>query len=414
MKTPEELYSERTKRVQDAIELKVPDRVPFTPTFSFFPPKYAGITCEEAMYDPDKLSLAYKKAVLDFEPDMYSSYANLTIGPMLETLQCRWLKWPGHGVSPNAGFQFVEGEHMRAEEYDDFLFDPTDFILRVFMPRAYGALEPLKILPPLPSLYYTRFLTGASVFGRAEVAEAFQALLESGREAQRAMSRAAEFTKEMAGLGFPCQFGGVAYAPFDYLGDLLRGTRGIMLDMYRQPKKLLAALDKFVPLAIDMGVRTASMGHNPMVFIPLHKGADGFMSDKDFKTFYWPTLKAVILGLIQEGLVPYIFVEGGYNQRLDVIADPDIPKGTTIWIFDQTDMKEVKKHFTGWACFGGNVPVSWLKAATPQEVSDHVKGLIDDVGRDGGYILSTGAVLDDAQAENLHAMIETGKQYGKY
>jgi uroporphyrinogen-III decarboxylase len=161
-------------------------------------------------------------------------------------------------------------------------------------------------------------------------------------------------------------------------------------------------------------VRSASTNHNPVAFIPLHKGADGFMSNKDFETFYWPTLKAVVLGLIAEGVVPYLFVEGGYNQRLDIIADPDIPAGTTIWIFDQSDMREVKKRFTGWACFGGNVPVSLLKAATPQEVSDYVKRLIDEVGQDGGYILSTGAVLDDAEAENLHAMIDTGKEYGKY
>ncbi len=78
--------------------------------------------------------------------------------------------------------------------------------------------------------------------------------------------------------------------------------------------------------------------------MPLHKGADGFMSDKDFKTFYWPTLKAVIVGLVNEGCVPFLFVEGGYNQRLDVIArDPDIPAGSTLWIFDKTDMNEVKK-----------------------------------------------------------------------
>jgi hypothetical protein len=79
----------------------------------------------------------------------------------------------------------------------------------------------------------------------------------------------------------------------------------------------------------------------------------------------------VILGLIQAGLVPYLFVEGGYNQRLDLITDPDIPKGTSIWVFDQTDMKEVKKRFTGWACFGGNVPVSLLKAGKPQDVKTY-------------------------------------------
>jgi uroporphyrinogen-III decarboxylase len=125
-------------------------------------------------------------------------------------------------------------------------------------------------------------------------------------------------------------------------------------------------------------------------------------------------LKAVILGLIDNGLVPYLFAEGGYNQRLDVVADPDIPAGSTIWMFDQTDMKEVYKRFKGWACFGGNVPVSMLKAGTPAGVEDYVRRLIDEVGCDGGFILSTGAVLDDAQPENLHALIDTGKQYGVY
>jgi uroporphyrinogen-III decarboxylase len=163
-----------------------------------------------------------------------------------------------------------------------------------------------------------------------------------------------------------------------------------------------------------MGVRSATSGDNPLVFIPLHKGADGFMSNKDFEKFYWPTLKAVILGLIEAGTVPYLFVEGGYNQRLDIIADPDIPAGHTVWMFDHTDMKEVKKKLGGWACFGGNVPASLLKAGTPQEVENYVKKLIDDVAQDGGYILANGAVLDDTTPENLHAMIDTGKEYGVY
>jgi uroporphyrinogen-III decarboxylase len=148
--------------------------------------------------------------------------------------------------------------------------------------------------------------------------------------------------------------------------------------------------------------------------MPLHKGADGFMSDADFRKFYWPTLKAVILGLIEKGYVPYLFAEGGYNQRLDAIAESGIPAGKTIWMFDQTDMRQVKKKLGSWACFGGNVPLSLLKAGTTQQVSDYVKRLIDDCAQDGGFILSTGAVLDDAKAENLHAMIDTGKEYGVY
>jgi uroporphyrinogen-III decarboxylase len=173
-------------------------------------------------------------------------------------------------------------------------------------------------------------------------------------------------------------------------------------------------MERIVPIAVEMGIRYATVSDTPMVFIPLHKGADGFMSNKDFEKFYWPTLKAVLLGLINEGTVPYLFVEGGYNQRLDLITDPDIPAGHTIWLFDHTDMKEVKKKLGGWACFGGNVPGSLMKAGTPPEVENYVKKLIDEVAQDGSYILANGAVLDDSTPENLHALIDTGKAYGVY
>jgi len=71
-------------------------------------------------------------------------------------------------------------------------------------------------------------------------------------------------------------------------------------------------------------------------------------------------------------------------------------------------MKEVKKKLGGWACFGGNVPGSLMKAGTPDQVRNYVKQLLDDVAQDGGFILSTGAVLDNATQGNMHAFIDTG------
>jgi uroporphyrinogen-III decarboxylase len=77
-------------------------------------------------------------------------------------------------------------------------------------------------------------------------------------------------------------------------------------------------------------------------------------------------------------------------------------------------LKEVKKHLSGWACYGGNVPSSLLKIGNPQLVKDCVKRLIDEVGQDGGYIMSNGAVLDDAKPENLHMRMDFTKEYGVY
>jgi len=412
----EQAYQRRVQMIKDVVQLRKPERVPVCPTIGFYPFVYAGITVEEAMYDYAKLGQALTKFHADFVPDSLSGAPIYGSGKVFEILDYKLYRWPGHGVPSTTPYQCVEAEYMHADEYDLFINDPSGYFMRFYLPRVFGALGAWQMVAPLTDILELPFFGPYIVpIGIPPVQQAFEKLLEAGRAAMEWIQAAgAADNATLSTLGLPALIGGFTKAPFDTLGDTMRGTRAIMLDKFRQPQKLLAAMDRLVPLAIDMGARSAGLGHHPIVFIPLHKGADGFMSNEDYKTFYWPTLKAVILGLVNAGLVPYLFAEGGYNQRLDLITDPDIPKGTTIWMFDQTDMKEVKKRLGGWACFGGNVPVSLLKAGTVEDVKTYVKRLIDDVAQDGGFILSTGAVLDDAKPENLHALIETGKEYGVY
>jgi Uroporphyrinogen decarboxylase (URO-D) len=410
----QQAYQRRVQMFNDVISLKRPERIPVCPVMGFYPFVYAGVTAEQAMYDHEKLAYALHKYHTDFMPDMLTSTILSGSGRVLEILDYKLYRWPGHGVSPTTPYQCVEDQYMRADEYALLINDPSDFFMRTYLPRVFGALDPWRMLGPLTDIVELPMVYPSLIpFGLPAVQDSMKKLLDAGQAAlawAQACSRIDQ--SAVTNLGLPGVIGGLTKAPFDTLGDTLRGTRSMMLDKFRQPKAVLAAMDRLVPLAIDLGVRAANHTQIPSVVIPLHKGADSFMSAQDFRTFYWPTLKAVILGLVKEGVVPYLFAEGSYHHRLDIVADRDIPDGTTMWIFDQTDLREVKKRFAGWACFGGNVPSSMLIAATPDEVRTHVKRLIDDVGRDGGYILATGAVVDDAKAENLHALIDTGREYG--
>ena len=413
-KTPEGLFQERTKRVEDAIQLKVPDRVPFLPAFSFFPAKYAGISFEEAMYDYDKLAEVSQKAILDFEPDMYMNpFSQLALGPLLEVLDYRQLKWPGHGVSPNYTYQFVEEEYMKADEYDAFLFDPTDYILRTYLPRICGALEPLEKLPPIMGQHYFRLLTGTAVLSEPEVSGAIESLLKAGAEANRMRSKMISFVKKMEALGFPTQFGAVAYAPFDCIGDYFRGTRGVMLDMYRNPDKLIAATEKVLAVQVDSVTAAAKSSGVPRVFMPLHKGAQGFMSLEQFKTFYWPTLRQLLLALIEAGITPCPLFEADYTDRLEIIKD--IPEGKAVYWFENTDIFKAKEVLGDRICIRGNVPASLLCTGTPQEVRDCCKKLMDIVGRGGGFIMDGGiGIPDEAKTENVKAMAHFTREYGVY
>jgi uroporphyrinogen-III decarboxylase len=185
-----------------------------------------------------------------------------------------------------------------------------------------------------------------------------------------------------------------------------------MLDMYQRPQKLQEAMERITPILIEQGVRAANTSECPIVFLPLHKGPEGFMSSKQFETFYWPTLKKVMMAFIEEGLVPMAFAEGNYEPRLEIIKD--MPRGKVIWYFEVMDMAKAKEVLGSNACIAGNLPVSMLSIGTPKEVKAGCRTLIETCGRGGGYILAGSASLDKGKPENLRAMMEAAKEYGVY
>jgi uroporphyrinogen-III decarboxylase len=291
--------------------------------------------------------------------------------------------------------------------------DPSGYFTHVYLPRVFGALGGFPMLPFLPGILEIYGLPLFFIpFGLPPVQATYKALFEAGAEALKWVMPIGGADGMLATHGFPTVLGGFTKAPFDVIGDTLRGTKGLMLDIYRRPDKLIEAMEALVPLMIGMGIANARQTGNPLIFIPLHKGADGFISDEQFKKFFWPTLRKVILGLIEEGIVPLPALEGYWNTRLEVIQD--VPKGKSVWMVDQSDMVKVKNTLGQNACLLGNVPSSMLNLGTPQDVKDYVKNLIDTVGKDGGLIICNGAFFDEAKPENVRAIVEATKEYGTY
>ncbi len=405
-------YKASINRIKDAIQLKkTPDSVPVTILPSMFPYINAGMTVEEAMYDYDKCTSAFKKFILEFKPDMNIGASAPGPGKFYEILDYKLYAWPGHGVAPEHSYQCKEGEYMTADEYDLLMTDPSFYFRNFYLPRVFGALEGFTMLPPLTGILEMYGVAFNFIpYALPPVQATFKALFEAGAEALKWAMAMGGSDIELKSLGFPNILGGFTKAPFDVIGDTLRGTKGIMLDMYRQPDKLLKAMEALVPIMIGMGIGASQQTGNPLIFMPLHKGADGFLSDEQFKKFYWPTFKQVILGLIEGGCIPFPALEGSWGSRLKIIQD--IPKGKTVWMVDQSDMAKVKETLGKNACLIGNVPSSMLKLGTPDEVKDYCKKLIDTVGKGGGFIMGNGAFFDEAKPENIKAMVDFTKEYG--
>jgi Uroporphyrinogen decarboxylase (URO-D) len=415
--TPEaaQAYSERAKRYIDVLKLKEPDRVPRTLAVGDYIAEYVGVTPGDMFYDYGKAVQAMIKFQTDFDLD-YTVLGNFFPGKVYDRLDYKLYRLPGNALPATRTFQFVEGEYMSADEYDAFIANPEGFLMRTYTPRVASALSGWQMLPAMLGTTELPFVPFMMVnFGIPPMQETLKALAEAAQASLEWLGAAGQIGEVTLGqIGLPATFGGFSKAPFDFLGDSMRGTRGVMMDLYRHPQKVLAAVDGIVPLAVQMGIDAANNSGNPFAFIPLHKGADGFMSNADFEKFYWPSFKATLLGLIEEGVVPFMFVEGGYNHRLDIIADSGLPAGKTMWLFDQTDMAQAKKKFGSWASVGGNVPASLFKAGTPEEMESYVKQLMDTCAPGGGYFISPGAVLDQSQEENMHTYLKASKDYGKY
>ncbi len=407
----EQKYKDIVTRFIRVIKLEEPDRVPVMLPTGTTPIYMAGMTYKEAMYDSDKLIKAYEEAFKIFKADDYAS-PMIFSGKASEFLDTKISKYPGHGLPDNGhGNQFVEGEYMKADEYDMFINDMSDFIFRRYLPRTMGLLDPMKNFPPLShSLGFPNMFLSPT--GNPEVQEMLLKMVEYGKEEAKWQIPMMKFRQMAQAEGYPSMMGAYAHAPFDLMGDTLRGTRGIIMDMYRQPEKLHQAMEKLVDLNINIAVEAANMSGVPVAMFPLHKGDDTMMSDQQYREFYWPTFRRVIMGLIEEGVVPMLFAEGKYNERLEIIKD--LPRSGVVWYFDQTDMFKAKEILGDTACLMGNVPTSLLCTGTPAEVKEYCRKLIEVAGKGGGYILAGGAMLDKGIPENIHAMSEAAFEYGIY
>jgi hypothetical protein len=408
-------YKARVNRLIAAIELREPDRVPVSLTTGWWPAVKAGMTPYEAMSDPAKAAQAWLDFTVEFQLDnLISPLLYTQPESMFETIDYRLYSWPGHGVGKDVGYQYNEKEWMLPEEYDHLISDPTDYMLRVYLPRSVGAFAGFSGLSSVFDFTELPFVAShIGGWGSPDMVAGLKKLTAAAEMVGAWAGPTFQKIGEMVTLGFPAYWGGATKAPFDILGDSLRGTRGVVTDLYRYPNKVVAACERLVPIAIDFITRRPGpQPPTPVIFMPLHKGADAFMSDEQFRKFYWPSLKATLLGLIEEGYIPFLFAEGAYNSRLEIISE--LPKASTIWLFDQTDMAKAKATIGKVACIQGNVPLSLIYAGTAEETAKYVRELIDSAGKGGGFVVDLGAVADGGKEDNLRAMIDTVKEYGRY
>jgi uroporphyrinogen-III decarboxylase len=413
--TPSPEYLAREKRVRDALELRRPDRIPILMGLGYLTAEMGHVTRQELYENPDKAQEIFERLAQYFQPDMIfglfgDPQASKVLGDQMT-------KWPGYGMGPNGSFQFDEKEFMKAEDYDALLEDPSDYAVRTYLPRAFSKLKGLSMLPPLGMSLFGYYNTlNLSVLSAPPVVAAIDALQQASQAVATAGARAAESSRRMARLGFPPPIfmaGCLVEAPFDFMSDTLRGMRGIFLDMLRIPDKLLASEEKVKRFMLKHAVATVRASGIAYAGLPLHRGSDGFMSLKQFETFYWPQLKDLMLRLIDAGITPWCFYEGVWDQRLEYLLE--LPKGKTFGFFQSSDIFKVKEVLGDTMCIFGGMPISMLTGGNETQIREHTHELCERVGRGGGYIMTTGVLeLEGCKPELIKTWVDAVKEYGEY
>jgi len=411
----ERFYKERVTRMMKVSRCEKPDRVPVALPTGNYPAYYAGYNFKTVMYDSKALKKAYRKFMEDFyeDMDMFMGPGFVFSGKVMDICDYKNYAWPGHGLGDDVNtFQFIEAAYMKEDEYDAMMKDPSDYGFRVLTPRTMGAAEGLQYFPPLSSLMGTPMVM-TYPFTRPEVRESFKKLIEAGEAMEQWQKELMVVAREAVEAGFPAGRGGMGIAPFDVIGDFLRGTQGIAIDMFRRPEQLLECIDMIYDLIVPRTINQINDSGGFSMSFPLHRGDDTFMSRKQFEKFYWPTLKKYIDALIDEGIQVSLFAEGAYNERLEYIGD--FPKGWVSWMFDKTDMANAKKMIGDRCAISGNVPASLVVTGTPKEIKEYCRKLIETCAPGGGYTLGGGcSATETKNPDNFRVFMEAAVEYGTY
>lgn len=243
---------------------------------------------------------------------------------------------------------------------------------------------------------------------------ALKAMMEAGEKMLKMNRSNAVIGQKMTELGWPGAIDYAACAPFDIFNDTLRGFLNTTMDMIEYPDELLAALET----STKMQIRTikSQFAMNPYlktVAFFIHNGMDMFMSVEQYKTFYWPGLKACIEAVLEMGGTPHVYLEDKYDDKLDIFAN-ELPVGKCIFTLINCDLEKAKEKFAGKICISGGVNGTLLQFGTKEEVVADVKRAIDILAPGGGYFLNCDVSLDVAKPENLHALFDTARNYMKY
>ena len=279
-------------------------------------------------------------------------------------------------------------EVMTEDEYEILIDDPYKFILEKIFPRRYGLMQ-------------------------RNDAEKYPDMLKVVQDLKLMTARNQE-EDEIAGCEFGIQNMRLTsfFNPVDIILDYMRDFVPISKDVRRRPEQLRDAGLALLDFTLD-NIRGLKPEKGKVVFVPMH--LPQFLRPKDFEKIYWPSYKKQVDYLIDNGFTPMFYFERKYEHLFEFLKE--FPKNKTVGLFEDDDLRIVKKKLGGHMAIAGGMPTALLQNGTKKVCIDYAKSLIDDVAPGGGYFFTTDKIMlspTDGKLENLAAVNAFVHEYGQY
>jgi hypothetical protein len=254
------------------------------------------------------------------------------------------------------------------------------------------------------------------MFSSPEFVEMAKRISAAGKHVEKFRKTMMEIAGDLDQLGFPpfSSFGGggVGGAPFDTLTSSLRGMKGSMIDMYRQPDKLIKACEIILERRISRAIPADknAKGYPLKIAMPLWRGDPTFMSEAQFLKFYWPGLKKTLQTHVDLGYIPCPFFEAPFGERLKYVQE--LPKGKIIISIDARDLTSAKKILTGHECILVRTPNA-SKVWSLTQLQAFLKDVVDTWDKQPGIMIVI-MIPDRTSVKDMQGLLKWFKEYSRY
>jgi hypothetical protein len=182
-------------------------------------------------------------------------------------------------------------------------------------------------------------------------------------------------------------------------------------DLFYRPEMVERALAKMTDEFISFGLSLCKETDLKITRVVEERAGAFFYPLEIFERFWWPYTKKIVDAFWSEGIRVSFHLDTCWDKNIPYFRE--LPRGSAIVELDgTTDIFAAKEQLRDHLCIASDVHPTLMSLGKPDEVAAYCRRLIDEVGGDGGHILSTGCGLPvAARRENFIAMLETGRTY---